>query len=454
MMPQPIFAPPPADGRFEELSRRVTQKMAEHHIPGVGFGVVKDGQRHVSGFGVTNVEDPREVTPDTVFSLASISKTVTATAIMRLVEAGKIDLQAPVRRYLPGFRVQDEKASREVTVLNLLTHATGWQGEFRVDDRGMVDLEHLAQSLHQLASPGTIWSYDNPGYGVVGRLIEAVTGQSIHDTFREQVFVPLGLTRAFSRPVDIMTYRFTTGHTKKGDQTEVGRPYALFPIPTAGGVAMSVSDLLSYVEFHLGGGTEAQRSMLSRAGLKMMQTPQVRKHPTDDAYGIAWHLRWLNGVLTVAHGGTFNRHCLHIQFVPERNLGFVILTNHTDGWKLIQDVERATLKRYEGLALTPNQAIAWRGVSEATTAHVSALPVQPDPVGYLGTYRRAAVSYDIRQDGDSMVVATRNGPTTPIQFYAADLAFESASGPGYEFIRASDGNVGWIRVGSQIARKD
>ena len=93
------------DPRFEELSRLITQKMSEYHIPGVAFGILKNGQMTVRGFGITNIEDPLQVTGDTVFPIASISKTFAATAMVRLAQQGKLDLDAPVQRYLPDFRV-------------------------------------------------------------------------------------------------------------------------------------------------------------------------------------------------------------------------------------------------------------------------------------------------------------------------------------------------------------
>jgi CubicO group peptidase (beta-lactamase class C family) len=456
----PIFAAPPqTDGRFEELASIVTQKMTEYRIPGVAFGVVKNGQPLTRGFGVTNVEDPQPVMPQTIFPVASISKTVTATAIMRLVESGKVDLKAPVRRYLPEFQVQDEKASREITVWNLLTHTAGWEGDVRIDDIGTESLARFTRSLHglpQLAAPGTVWSYDNIGFGVAGRVIEVVTGQNIHNALRGLVFAPLGVTQAFTRTVDIVTRRFTVGHSQQNGRTEVWRPFMFYPNITAGGVSMSISDLLSYAEFHLGGGTEAQRRVLSRASLLLMQAPQFRKKPSNDEMGIGWHLRRLDGVLTLAHGGTIGRHCLHLQLVPERKLAFAILTNHSDGWRLIQDLERATLMKYEGIALAPNQPIAQnRGVYETLTAHVSALSIQPGAETYLGTYRRTPESwFQVRKESDNLVIVTGNGAGTPIMFYAPDLAYEAANGTSYEFIRTPVGEVGWIRVNSRIARRD
>src|SRR4030095_15630883 len=99
-----------SDPKFEELAGLVTRKMAEYGVPGVAVGIVKSGQCTMRGFGVTNVEYPQPIGPDTVFPIASISKTFATTAMMRLVEQGKVDLNAPVRKYLPHFRVQDRSA--------------------------------------------------------------------------------------------------------------------------------------------------------------------------------------------------------------------------------------------------------------------------------------------------------------------------------------------------------
>ena len=108
---------PQADPQFEELAALVARKMTEYGVPGVAFGMVRHGKVTMRGFGVTNVDDPQPVTPDTVFALASISKTVTATAIMRLAEQGKLDLSAPVRECI-GLHAASA-AARDVTIWHL-----------------------------------------------------------------------------------------------------------------------------------------------------------------------------------------------------------------------------------------------------------------------------------------------------------------------------------------------
>jgi CubicO group peptidase (beta-lactamase class C family) len=444
-----------SDERFEALARLVAEQMEAHRIPGVALGVVKGGRTLARGFGVTNVEDPQPITSDTVFPIASISKTVVATALMRLVEEGRIELDAPLRRHLPDFRVQDDAASRAVTLRHLLTHTPGWEGQLGTTERGDATLAEFTASLAelpQLAPPGEVWSYNNAGFGVAGRLLEVVAGTSVHNALRDLVFEPLGLARAVSRAGDALTFRFAAAHRDVGGETVVQRPFSFFPNVTAGGLAMSLDDLLGYARFHLGDADAGAGTVLSLDAIEQMRTPQVRKTPTDDDMGLGWHLRPVGGVLTAAHGGTL-AHILHIQLVPERDFAFVILTNHPNGWRLIQEVERAALRTYEGLALAPNQRIAHRGFNEDMTVYATPLAEQPSPREYVGTYRRPPVgTVEIREEGGGLLAGD-----TPLAFYGPDVAF-STSGGGtgrpYEFVRDGRGEVAWVRVTGRIARKD
>lgn len=440
---------------FDALAALVEQKMVEFGVPGAAFGIVKDGQVRTRAFGVTNLDNPQPVTADTVFALASITKTVVATAIMRLVEQGKLDLDAPVRRYLPDFRVQDEAMSRDVAVWHLLTHTPGWEGQLSSQDRGALTLEvfidTVMRDLPPLAAPGEMWSYNNAGFNVAGRLIEVASGQNIHNALRTLVFEPLGLTRAFTRVEDLVTWPFTVAHRGAPGKVVVSRPLSRSASVAAGGVSMSLNDILRYARFHLGDGvsTDGQR-VLSRTSLEAMRRPRVAKRGTDDEMGLSWHLRRLNGVMTAAHGGTLG-HILLLELVPERNFAMAILTNHSDGWRLIQDVEREALRTLEGLTLAPTQAIGHRGINE--TMNPPLLEGQPDATPYLGTYRRPP-SRDtvVRLDG-----AQLNLDGNPIAFYAPDRAVvTSGSGRGnpLEFIRDSAGTVRWVRYIGRIARRE
>jgi CubicO group peptidase (beta-lactamase class C family) len=449
--------------QLRDVEALVTARMAEYHVPGVALGIVKAGHVETRVFGVTSVENPQPITVDTVFPIASITKTVAATAIMRLVQDGKLVVTAPVHQYLPDFRVKDESASRAVTVAHLLSHTPGWEGQLATDDRGAETLAHFTTGLRdlpQLAAPGEVWSYNNAGFGVAGRILEVVTGKTIHAALRDLVFAPLELSHAFTQTGTAMTHRFAVAHRQqKSGETEVIRPFELPLNVTAGGGAMSLASLMRYAQFHLSGGTGGK--VLSSTLLQQMRAPYVKKNGTTDEMGLGWHLRRLNGVLTAAQGGTGGGHCLHVQFIPDRDLAFAILTNHADGWRLVQHVERKILETYEKLALAPNQATGGnRGVSEDMRVHATPLAAQPALDQYAGRYERPPVtSYELRVEGG--VLRSGQSPGASYVFYGPDVAYvasEDGAGGNYvgmpvEFIRNAAGVVGWIRVNGRIGRK-
>jgi CubicO group peptidase (beta-lactamase class C family) len=456
--------PRQSDERFEAIARLVNERMAALKIPGVALGIVKDGRTLLRGFGVANVESPEQpVTADTLFSLASLSKTVAATAVMRLVEQGKVRLDAPVQTYLPDFRVLDPDASRAVTVRHLLTHVPGWEGQLTVADNGFSSFQVFADSmkdLPQLAPPGAVWSYNNAGFSLAGRVVEVVNGTDIHTALRDLVFRPLELPRSSTRIGEVVTHPFAQGHRPRADgANEVVRPYALSNSATAGGVAMSITDLMSYARFHLGETGTARAGVLSRASLDEMKRPQLRKNSTTDEMGIGWHIRGVGGLRTFMHGGTAGAgHRLLVELVPERGLAFAILTNHTDGWRLVESVERAILKTYENVALAPSQPICHRGINEDMTSHATPLATQPPLAQYGGRYSRPpSGSTEVREDAGALVVGGGGGGGgggTRLVFYAPDVAYAASSGTPYEFIRTAAGQVGWIRNNGRIAKKD
>jgi len=454
-----------ADPIFESLAALTTAKMAEYHVPGVAVGVLRNGRATIRGFGVTNVTNPQPITADTVFPLASISKTVTTTAVMRLVEQGKIDLGAPVRTYLPDFHVADEAASREVTIRHLLTHTSGWEGQLSATDKGDETLARFVASLAtdtQLAPPGMAWSYNNAGFAVAGRVIEVVTGKSFSDAVDDLVFRPLGLKLAFTRLNELVVHRFAAGHAVSPDGA-VGmlRSFTLGSTLPAGGTAMAIEDLLEYARFHLGSGTNAAGDrVLTRASLDQMQTAQLRKQAYDEDMGLGWHLRTVGGTRTAAHGGTFAGHILLLELVPEKNFAIAILTNAGTGWRLIQDVEREALRAYHGVSLAMNQAIGHRGLNE-TLPKVTPLAAQPALTSYVGRYQRPMNIVDVRADENHLVIQVqpRSGspdPEMPVAFYGADRAVVTSGterNASVEFIRDGGGSVQWVRLTGRIARR-
>src|SRR5262245_11752686 len=374
--------------------------MREYGIPGVAVGIIENGVVMTRGLGVTNVEDPLPVTEHTVFPIASISKTFTATAMMRLVEQGKVDLRTPVRTYLPDFRVRDEAASRDVTVWHLLTHLGGWEGQVAGPERGTDTLRNFVATtlpdLMQVAPPGQAWSYNNAGFSIAGRVIEVVTGTSINQAMLDLVFRPLNLEHAGTTAGEFIVSRFAAGHFTRDGRTTPQRPFVPSTSVTAGGVGVCIADLIAYARFHMGDGRAANGDrVLTRDSLERMRAIQAHKQGTDDDIGLAWHIRQVGPIRTFGHGGTLAGHILLLDIVPERDFAIAILTNANTGWRVIQDVEREALKSYLGATYVLNQAIAHRGLVETLPSY-QPLAQQPDPAPYVGTFARPTHTVGVR----------------------------------------------------------
>ena len=239
------------------------------------------------------------------------------------------------------------------------------------------------------------------------------------------------------------------------------RPFSPSVSVTAGGVGLGIADLLAYASFHLGDGTAPNgERLLSRASLEMMRTTQLHKQSTDDDIGLAWHLRNVGPIRVAAHGGTLGGHILLLELVPERNFAIGILTNSSNGWRLIQDVEREALKAYHGATFPKNYAIAHRGLVE-TLPNVEPLAAQPDPAPYVGRYLRPMNAVSVRVENGKLIVQeipnTGNPrPVMPIAFFGPDRAVVTDGndrGQGIEFVRDAAGAVKWVRVVGRVAVK-
>jgi CubicO group peptidase (beta-lactamase class C family) len=189
---------------FDELCDETSRLMKVHKVPGVSVGLILNGEEFVQGFGVTSLEHPLPVTIDTLFQNGSRTKTITATAVMRLVEQGLLELDKPVKAYVKHFRVKDKFASDKVTVRQLLDHTSGWVGDY-IENTGDGD-DALAKytanmaNLKQLTPLGEVWSYNSSAFSLAGYVIESVTKKPYEQAVRDLVLEPLGLSNSFSFP--------------------------------------------------------------------------------------------------------------------------------------------------------------------------------------------------------------------------------------------------------------
>lgn len=461
--PNPPFERPAqsADPRLDRVSAVVTANMKELGVPGVALGIFHEGKTVTRGFGVTNVENPLPVTDQTLFQLGSISKTFTGTLVMRLVESGKLKLDAPVRTYIPGFRVRDEAASRQATVLTTLTHMGGWEGDLFIDTGAGEDALKLAvdqmSESEQIAPVDSVWSYNNAGFYVAGRLVEIATGKSYETALKEMLLEPAGLENTFIFPADVMTKRYAVGHGGPPDKLRVLQPWHLpRGLHAVGGVIADVRDLLKYGRLHLGDGASEKGSpVLSAKAMQQMQASQLTKHGMDDEMAITWHVSNEGGLRQVSHGGATVGQQALLLLVPERQLAIALLTNSGRGGVLNREVSRAVIKEYLNVTISDPAPI------DAPAAELAQ---------YVGLYTRPQADVRVTQDGDKLMIQTITkrgfptrstpvppaGPPSAFKLYAKDRLI-GIDGPGKgsraEIIRKQDGSIGWIRMGRIHARQ-
>ncbi|GHK05080.1 penicillin-binding protein [Streptomyces sp. Y2F8-2] len=425
----------------EKLSEFVKAQATELGIPGVAVGVLLDGQEICASHGVTSLSNPLPVDEKTLFPLASVSKTFTATALMRLVAEGKVDLDAPVRSYVPELKLADEQAAAQITVLNLLNHTAGLDWNLIDDGEGDRSLAGLVAKLPQLpliAPPGTRASYSQAGYNLAGRVIEKVTGLPFEQAMASLVLEPVGLADTVYGLSEVMVRKFAVGHNR-GDDGELrpARPWGAFKEGArgdnpGGGLASSVSDLLRWARFQLGDG----EGVLPAAELQRMRerTIELRASTLGDGFGICWFLHDLDGLHGIGHGGSGNGQFAELLIVPERNFAVVSLANAgPDGHSFNQSAVRWALEHY-------------LGVIEKTAEPLPYDQGQAQQV--VGRYEIDAMNLDIATDGTRLTLAVGIKPEIreasdeemPPDHPAADIGF--LPGDGDEYIVTEGGLKG------------
>jgi CubicO group peptidase (beta-lactamase class C family) len=446
---------------FAELGNRITDAMERLRVPGVAAGIYFLGNEYTAGYGLTSLDNPLPVTSGTLFQIGSTTKTITATAAMRLVEQGKLDLDSPVRTYLPELRLADASAAASVSMRHLFTHTGGWVGDYFNDfgngDDALARIVTSLEALPQLTPVGEVWSYNNSGFYMAGRVIEAITGRSYEASIEELVLNPLGMKETFFFPGDLMTYRFAVGHHEREGKTVVARPWAL-PRATypAGGITSTVHDLLIYAQFHMGDGVARDGNrVLQPDTVELMQSTQVSAGGATEHMGITWMLRHVGGLRIVEHGGATNGQLSAFLMVPERQLAIALLTNSETGAQLNGEITKWVLDQYCRAA-------------DPEPPHLSFSTEQL--LEYTGHYVGAAEDLDLTL-GEGMLVMQdipKGGfptPETPpppadppvrLVFVSDDnvLALDAPiKGARAEFLRDSDGHLIWFRIGGRVHKR-
>ena len=432
--------------------------MDRYHVPGVAIGMLRAGDVEAATFGVTSVDHPLSIDGDTLFQIASVTKTMTATVIMRLVERGALDLDAPVRRYIPAFRLRDPAAQERATVRHLVTHTGGWLGDCFADfGNGDDALERYVTAmaeLEQITPLGEIWHYSNSSFALLGRLIEVATGRTYEEATRELLFVPLGMTRSCFSAGEAITHRVAIGHVIVDEKPTVARPWA-FPRATTpvGGVVSTANDLMRYARFHLGDGTTPDGArILSRESLELMRTP-LADADLDRKVGVSWFIRSVGGVRLQYHGGVAIGQQGVLMLAPDRGEAVTVQTNSVRGGLLHQDVTTWWLRQRIGITVPEPVYIEleksrYTEYADRYRAELSDAELELADTGLV--YRTFSHNKLNVQPKPPDPPPSRVAFTTDARFTLLDGPLKDTRG---EFLRGPDGNVRYMRVGGRVYRR-
>ena len=455
---------------FEQEAKRLLE---EYKIPGVTLGLLTPDGDHFFNFGVTSLENPLPIDADTIFQIGSTTKTITSLTCSLLVAQGKLDLDAPVRTYLPDFKLKDESVAAALTVRDVLTHQGGFQGDL-FEETGNGD-DALAKVLDILAeSPQVVplrghWSYNNAGFYVAGRVIEVLTGKTYEAAVTELVLEPLGMDHTLYFSNQVMTYRFATGHNKIGDQMVTQRPWILprSSAPAGGTLNSTLRDMTRYAHFMMSGtlpegpkaegdaAQPAEASLLATLDRSQLWQPQ---RPIGDALngfpgergqiGQSWFIDQYPEATIISHGGTTHGHQSDFWVSPDRKVGFIAMTNASNGHAYNRKLSKWIKRELLGLSAPkqPEHPLSLDALSDFVGEYL--IIGMPLKIGSTVEDGRLTLAIPDTTPGASGTKAA------PLRFIAPDRALVTDGGDlddtSVEFLRGPGGKVEFLRIGVRL----
>lgn len=333
--------------RFERVRRVIQDQMIDDGVPSMVVAVAERGKVvWEEGFGWADIAGRKPATPDTIYSLASVSKSFTATALMRLVEQGAVDLDAPVNRYLGDAPLVTGVGNmNDATVRRVANHTSGlplhYQFFYAGDGAIRPPIEETIRRYGKLMTPpGAVFTYSNLGYGVLECVIQHVSGTPYEAFMAREVFGPLGLSSTRMLTAPDASGRVAKRYARGGVEV----PFYDFDHRGASAVFASARDLLRYGMFHLGDPVPEQARILSPGSLKSMQVATAHDAEVDGqkaGYGIGWQIQKRYGKTLVLHGGRMAGVATRLTLIPEDDVAIVILANFRE--TLLDPVEASVV---------------------------------------------------------------------------------------------------------------
>ena len=359
---------------FPAIDRNVADFLSREQVPGAAWGVVIDGELvHVGVSGLRDVANGAPVRPDSVFRIASMTKSFTAMAILQLRDAGKLSLDDPVEKYLPELRRLEYPTddSPRITLRHLLTHAEGFPEDNPWGDQQLAISESRFDELLRGGiafsnPPGIAYEYSNYGFALLGRVVSRVSGMKYKDYVRRRILQPLGMRSTTLEPQAVPPAQLALGYRREDDLWKLEPQLADGAFGAMGGMLTSLDDLARYVGFFLDAWPPrdgAMRPPLSRASLREMQQ-LWRSRPTAvsrnatggialNSGGYGYGLRISQSCdfgHVVAHSGGLPGFGSQMRWLPEYGVGLIAFGNRTyTGWGGVFDDALAALQQTGGL---------------------------------------------------------------------------------------------------------
>jgi CubicO group peptidase (beta-lactamase class C family) len=332
----------PLDEYTSYLNEQIPALMVLYDIPGSSIALVKEGKLAWSAaYGFADVENGRKLTKDTPMRVQSISKSITAWGIMKLVEQGKIELDAPIIQYFKSWHFPESRFSaKELTVRQLLSHTGGLPlGDVFTIYSPQEEMPSLSEKLTKEAvlvkKPGSAFSYSNTGYNLLELLIEEVTEQAFDEYMRQEILIPLGMKHSTFIWNESFDPEVPIGYDLSGKPV----PVYVYPEKASGGLFATAEDIASFTIAGMR-NIPHDKQILSHKTIESLYTPASKEIGiyglVFDAYGLGHYIETLpNGKKAIAHGGQGTGIMTHFHAVPETSDAIVILTNSQRSWPFI-----------------------------------------------------------------------------------------------------------------------
>ncbi|WP_017446785.1 serine hydrolase domain-containing protein [Gayadomonas joobiniege] len=329
-----------------QFAKNVEQQLRKYSIPGAAYVIVESNKiAALETFGYTDKKRTQRVNQDTVFRLASVSKTFSATLTTMLAQEHKLDLHDPITKYVPEFRLAEKTAANKIQIHHLLSHSTGLipnaYDNLLAENWDMARTLTWFDKLSPLCAPGECYGYQNVAYSLVEPVIETVQTKPFAQLLDERIFDPLKMKNASIglRPF-IQSNNFAKPHVlinkKQGRYiwTQVSVDPDFYKVGPAAGVNASISDLAQWLIANLG----YKPQVLSKDLLTELTTPRIhttrelkkrywRNHLNDAYYGYGWRIYQFDGFPVYFHSGWVRGYRAAVGYSPDFDLGFAILLN-------------------------------------------------------------------------------------------------------------------------------